>query len=502
MSSELFLGLDIGTSGIKAIVIDGRGNQVNLYSREYPMICTEPGMAEIDPEQILTAFIQVARDSVAEPGSKGHYIEAVGLSTQLFSFLAVDIDGKPLTNLITWADNRSINQAEDIKEHFDYRKMYDSTGCRTRHPMYPVSKILWLKETQPELYQKAHKFITIKEYILWKLFGEYVIDITDASTTGCFNIHSFQWDDYILRHVLELDIAKFGEPVDCLHILKKMKPEYAAAMGVHPLTPVITGSGDGMLANLVCGVIDNTSMSCTIGTSGALRVTAPKPLLDPEQRTWCYCFTRDLWVAGGAINNGGIVLKWLRDNFREQFQYDLEQEKLDNVYQLLDKFAAEIRPGSDGLLFLPFLTGERSPNWNAHAKGLIYGFQLVHGRKHLVRAAMEGVMYRMFSVYQVLTALNGEVRQLKASGGYANSDVWLQIQADVFDKEIIITKVREASAFGAACLAMTVIRGDGDLSKSLPKMEGAGVVRPNPENVEIYRDGYRKFVELYGKVMG
>jgi gluconokinase len=233
----------------------------------------------------------------------------------------VDADGKPLTNLITWADNRSIHQAEDIKEHFDYRKMYQNTGCRTQHPMYPVSKILWLKETQPELYQKAHKFITIKEYILWKLFGEYVIDITDASTTGCFNIHSFQWDDYSLRQVLELDIAKFGEPVDCLYILKKMKPEYAAEMGIDPLTPVMVGSGDGMLANLACGVVDNTSMSCTIGTSGALRVTVPKPLLDPEQRTWCYCFTRDSWVAGGAINNGGIVLKWLRDNYREQFRF-------------------------------------------------------------------------------------------------------------------------------------------------------------------------------------
>ncbi len=502
MPSELFLGLEIGTSGIKAIVIDGHGNQIGLCSREYPMICAGPGMAEIDPEQIMAAFIQVTRDLVTDSGLKGNCVEAIGISTQLFSFLALDAGGKPLTNLITWADNRSLPQADSIKARFDYRKMYQNTGCRTQHPMYPVSKILWFKETQPELYRKTDKFITIKEYILWKLFGEYVIDITDASTTGCFNIHSFEWDGYILEQVLELDISKFGRPVDCTCVLKKMRSEYAAAMGITPETPVIAGSGDGMLANLACGVVDNTSMSCTIGTSGALRVTITQPLLDPEQRTWCYCFTRDAWVAGGAINNGGIVLKWLRDNFREQFQFDLEREKPANMYQLMDKFAAEIKPGSDGLIFLPFLTGERSPNWNARAKGLMYGLQLVHGRKHFIRAAMEGVMYRMFSVYEVLTGLNGEVRELKANGGYATSGIWLQIQADIFDQEITIAKVREASAFGAAYLAMAAVNGDRDPTKDLPKMEGTKVIKPNPENVKIYKGGYREFMELYGKVMG
>ncbi|HOJ10022.1 MAG TPA: gluconokinase [Clostridiales bacterium] len=497
---DLYMGVDIGTSGVRAALFDKNGKQLGLHHEEYPMICSEPGMGELDPERVFNSTINVVKLCIEISGADSKNIAAIGFSTQLFSILAVDSEGKCLTNVITWADKRSIAHADLIKDKHDYVKMYNSTGCRAQHPMYPVSKVLWLKDTMPEIFAKTHKLVSIKEYVLFKLFGKYVIDITDASTTGYFNIHDFTWDKYIIDDVLGISPDILGEAVDCTFVLKNMKKEYAEKMGISPETPVVIGSGDGMLANVGCGVFDNTSMSSTIGTSGALRIATEKPILDPLQRTWCYCFTRDTWVAGGAINNGGIVLKWLRDQHRAAYEAEAREADMDDVYQLFDSYAMEINPGSDGLIFLPFLTGERSPNWNASTKGTIHGMQLIHNKKHLVRAAMEAVMYRMFSVYEILTAFSDNVKLVLANGGYANSDIWLQIQADVFNREIAVAGIGEASAFGASYVAMAATGAISSLRQPLPAMQPKKAIKPIRENSEIYKNAYKNFKDLYGRI--
>lgn len=502
MPMKLFMGIDIGTSGIRAAVFDQDGRQLGLSYREYPMICSQPGMAELDPGRVFDSLIEVVKSCTEQVTAAGDDIEAIGLSTQIHSFIAVDSEGRCLTNVITWADTRPLKQVEMIKNTFDCGMLYNNTGCRIQHPMYPLSKILWLKNEYPDIFSRAAKFITIKEYVLFRLFGRFVIDITDASATGCFNIHKFTWDEYILRHVIGVDETKFGEPVECTNILRNLKPEFACQMGLDPAVPVVIGSGDGMLANVGCGGFDDTSMSCTIGTSGALRIAVDKPLLDPLQRTWCYCFTRDTWVAGGAINNGGIVLKWLRDEYREQYEYEMENTGLKSIYELFDRYASKIGPGSEGLIFLPFLTGERSPNWNANARGTIHGLQLIHGKKHFIRAAMEGVIYRMFSVYEVITQLNNNVKQIMANGGYTNSDIWLQIQADIFNKEIAVAGIGEAAAFGAAYVAMAAVGAVASLRHPLPCMKPQKVVCPVEDNHIVYKDGYKQFKELYSRIYG
>ncbi len=500
MAKSLFMGIDIGTTGVRAAVFDMEGNQLGLAYKEYPMICTEEGMSELDPEVIFQALIEVVRNCKQETDKLDGKIEAIGFSTQMHSFLAVDNEGRHLTNVITWADTRSVRQADMIRDNFNCAELYNKTGCRVQHPMYPLSNILWLRETRPEIFNKTAKFVTIKEYILFRLFGEYLIDITDASATACLNIHNFEWDEDILKEVLKVGRDKFGQPVDCTYVMKGMKKEYASAMGIDPGTLLVAGSGDGIMANVGCGVFDDTSMSCTIGTSGALRIAVDKPLLDPLQRTWCYCFTRDTWVAGGAINNGGIVLRWLRDEYRQQFEHEAQQLGLKSVYKLFDRYAEEIKPGSDGLIFLPFLTGERSPGWNANAKGTIYGLQLIHGKKHLVKATMEGIIYRMFSVYEVISQINSNVKQIKANGGYVNSQIWLQIQADVFNKEIAVAGVGEAAVFGAAYTAMAAVGAVSSLRHPLKVMEPSRTVKPIPGNAEIYQKAYRQFKEIYTKM--
>ena len=498
--AETFMGIDIGTSGVRAALFDRKGTQLSLTHVEYPMICTEPDMAELDPDIVLDSLVQVVKKTISDAGINSAELEGMGLSTQLFSFMALDAHGEKLTNIITWADIRSIQQAETIGREFDCSKLYNLTGCRVQHPMYPLSNILWLKQSKPDVFAKAAKFITIKEYILFRLFGEFVVDIGDASATACFNIHSFNWDDTVLKEVLGVSDDKFGDPVECTYTLRGMKAEYAGRMGILSDTPVVVGSGDGMLANYACGVVDDTSMSCTIGTSGAIRISVNTPLLDPLQRTWCYCFTKDSWIAGGAINNGGIVLKWLRDEYRKQYEYEAEAAGAKSIYELFDRYAAEISPGCDGLIFLPFLTGERSPNWNANARGTLHGLRLAHGRKHFIRAAMEGVMYRMFSVYEILSKFNENAVQIVANGGYANSGIWLQIQADIFNREIAVAGIPEAAVFGAACTAM-VSRGALDGFKSrLDCMQPQRIVKPASGNNSIYMESFRQFKEIYDKI--
>lgn len=497
---QLFMGVDIGTSGVRAALFSLDGTQVSLVHQEYPMICTEQGMGELDPEQVFSSFIYVIKNCIESSGSNQDKIEAIGLSTQLFSLLAVDDTGRCLTNVFTWADTRAVNQAEAVTTKYDFQKIYYHTGCRGQHPMYPLGKLLWLKETKPEIFVKAYKFISIKEYILFRLFHEYRIDMTDASTTGCFNIHTFEWDPYILEEVLGVGREKFGQVAEGTFSFHHMDPVIAAEMGIRTDIPVVIGSGDGMLANVGCGVFDDTSMSCTIGTSGALRITVDKPLLDPMQRTWCYCFTRESWVAGGAINNGGIVLKWLREQSRQQFEHELKSTGENSIYSLFDRYVREIEPGSENLTFLPFLTGERSPNWNANAKGVLYGLRLGHGQKHIIRAAMEGVMFRLFSVFEVLTEINPNAKQIKCNGGYVNSDVWLQMQSDIFNREIAVSGISEASAFGAAYIAMVGVNAVKDLQTRLQVMEPVKIIRPLSENIDVYQKAYRQFKDIYSRL--
>jgi gluconokinase len=502
MFDKLFMGIDIGTSGIRAALFDEVGSQISLYHKEYPMICDKPGMSELDPELVFNSLLEVVKKCNEAVKERIVSIRAIGLSTQLHSIMAVDKNGNPITNVITWADTRSMPQADYIRDNFNNSELYRRTGCRTQHPMYPLSKILWIKETKPYIYESAYKFVSIKEYILYKLFKRFVIDITDASCTAYFNIHNFQWDEYILENILKIDADKFGEPVECTYLLDNMDKSYADIMGIGHNIPVVVGSGDGMLANVGCGVFDDTSMSFTIGTSGALRIAVDKPLLDENGRTWCYCFSKDTWVAGGAINNGGIILRWLRDSFKKQYEYDTSVEGENSIYELFSKYASEVKPGADGLIFLPYLTGERSPGWNATAKGTLHGLQLIHGRKHIIRAAMEGVMYKMYSVFEVIAQINNNVKVIIGNGGYVKSDVWLQIQADLFNKEIAVAGIGEAAAFGAAYTAMAAIGAIRNLKTPLPAMEPSRIIRPIVENHQVYQAAYSDFKSLYKQFYG
>lgn len=500
---EGFIGLDIGTSSVRAVLFDTKGFDLYKSSMEYSIVYKDGCIAEVDPKKIFQFTIGVIKDCAENAKNRGIQVAGIGLSCQMHSLMAVDGRGEPLTNVITWADARSWKEADFIKENHDVAKLYQITGCRIQHPMYPLSKILWIKNNLREVFNSTQKFITIKEFIIFKLFGEYVVDYTLAACQGYFDIHSFRWDDFLLYEVLGIGKDKLSEPVDCLYCLKGMKPEYENAMGISGV-PVVIGSGDGIMANLGCGAFEEGVFSSTIGTSGAIRTMACRPLTGLRQETWCYPFSKNLWAVGGAINNGGLVLKWLKNEFIKQFESDgIQYEEgiyKKDIYRLFDRFASEVSAASDGLIFLPYLTGERSPDWNASVRGIMYGLDLSHGKKHIIRAAMEGIMYRLFSVYDVLSKINTEPTKIIASGGYARSDIWLKIQADIFNKDICVTGAGETSALGAAYLCMVALGRASDNREFLPAMKVQRVIKPDEKAHEIYEKGYRKAMDIYHRL--
>ena len=454
MSDSYFIGVDIGTTSTKAIVFDATGVMKGKGDRGYPIVVPHPGWAEQDPETIFTAMLLAIREAIEQANVSKTAIAALGFSGAMHSLIAVDASGKPLTAAIIWADNRSVEQTTQLKEDGIGHEIYLQTGTPI-HPMSPLPKLLWMKQLAPEVFHQAAKFISIKEYIFYQLFKRFVVDYSIASTTGLFNLRQLHWDTTALSFI-GINADRLSEPVPTTYVLRGVKQEYADTMGIDAATPIVIGASDGVLANLGVGAITPNQVAITIGTSGAVRTVVPKPLTDPKGRTFCYTLTENHWVIGGASNNGGIVLRWLQDQFCQAEVASAHQLQVD-PYEVMTKAASEIAAGAEGLLFLPFLSGERAPYWNAEARGIFFGVSLHHQRAHFIRAVLESILFAVYSINLALNDLIYTKREIRASGGFARSKTWLQMTADIFGSELVVPQVFEGSGFGAAVLAMFAV---------------------------------------------
>jgi gluconokinase len=451
MNESYFIGVDIGTTSTKAIVFSASGRIKGQGNRGYPLSVPQPGWAEQDPEEIFAAMVQAISDAVKQANVPTAAIAAVGFSAAMHSLIALDADSKPLTPVIIWADNRSINQTQRLQQDDTGHNLYLRTGTPI-HPMSPLTKLLWMREEAADIFQKAAKFISIKEYVFYKLCNRFVVDYSIASATGLFNLKQLQWDQDAIA-LVGIQTDQLSEPVSTTHILRGLKPDYAEAMGLEPQTALVIGASDGVLANLGVGAIAPQQLAITIGTSSAVRTVVSAPLTDPKGRTFCYALTENHWVIGGPSNNGGIILRWLRDQF---CQPEVDQAKQMGVdpYEVMIGAAAAIPAGANGLICLPFWSGERAPYWNAEARGVFFGVGLHHQRAHFIRAVLEGVLFSVYSINLALQELIGAAPEIRASGGFARSKVWLQMTADLFGYEVLVPQTFESSGFGAAALAM------------------------------------------------
>ncbi|WP_343744645.1 gluconokinase [Chitinophaga sp.] len=472
------IGVDIGTSSAKTIGLAPQKEVVvGVYQQAYATRYPQPGYAEQDPLLLLNAVKKGIREVVSQAGRPP---AAVSFSSAMHSIMAVDRQGNALTPLILWADNRSEPQALALRDTEAGRRLYRQTGTPV-HAMSPLCKLRWMGETQPALFARAAIFPGIKEYILYHFFGRYISDHSIASATGLFDIATLQWSPEALEYA-GITAAQLPEPVPATFRLPPLLPAVAAELGIPADTPFIIGGSDGCLAQLGSRALGPGHATITIGTSGAVRMASSRPQTDAHGRLFTYLLTDDVYITGGATNNGGALLQWLvRDFLRMPL----------TALQPLVEEALQTDTGS--LLCLPYLLGERAPVWNSHATAAFVGIRPGHTAAHFMRAMLEGICFALLSIRQALTETAGPVRRISVSGGFTATPGWIQLLADIFGQEMELHQQNDASALGAILLAARELR--------LPEGDGEGaaamVFHPDSDKYQGYQKKFERFQRLY-----
>lgn len=496
-NQEVWIGVDVGTTGVRAIAYTAEGVSVSSSEAFYPLLTPHPDWAEESALQIYEAVEEVVKKTAAQLRYKNKELSGIALSTVMHSFAGLDENKEPLMDMQTWADSRSAGIVRDMKKDPDLcRKFYERTGCPI-HASYPLAKVIWLKTYQPDLFGQMKYVGSLKDYIFYNLTGEWVIDKSTASTSGMYNERTLSWDDEILAYA---GISKeYMPPVVSTTYSHALSDVASAKLGLPKGLPVVIGATDGVLVNVGIGAVNPGQLSCTIGTSGALRMLTKEPKTDPKMRTWCYNLVDDVWVAGGAINNGGMILRWVRDKICHYGGNTLESLDID-PYDLMTMKAEHVEAGADGLICLPHFTGERAPYWNSELRGMFFGFSLNHSRSHMIRAVMEGICYCLNSVMVALKEF-GPVEDIRVSGSFTKSQLWLQILSDVLNEPITLPDNSEGAAFGAAVLGFISSGKLKSIADTAELVHAKKVYTPQAGNAETYKELYSIFEQLYDNLL-
>ena len=487
---DCILTIDINTSAVKIHAFDLNGRVICWKKGSYPTFHPQPDYSEQDPEQIFITTLYILKNLMNEHiHPKKYKVKAICFSSSMHSVLPVDKSGNPLGNAIIWADNRGAKEAELLKKLPQNESIYHATGTPI-HPMSPLIKITWLKNNDQERFVQTYKFISVKEYVTKQLTGEYVIDHSIASSTGLFDIHKLNW------HQESLDFAgisadRLSEPVSVFNDDLILKKEYCVTLGLSQKTKLIIGSSDGCLATLGAGIIGEGKATITIGSSGAVRVAGRQVLRDEKQRFFNYLLTDGYYISGGPTNNGGVVFEW----FARQFGDFSEGLEFEDVLNDLFKIAAQVKSGSEGLLFLPYLLGERAPLWNANARGMYFGLNINHEQKHFVRATLEGILFEMYSIGKILET-HRNFEDIYINGAYASLPLWTQILADMFGKTVHINDNHDSVAMGAALLAFTKLGVYSNLEEAAATVKSIETYEPNLKN----HDNYMKYFKIFERL--
>ena len=484
---QVIMAIDIGTSSTRAALVDAELKIRSIGASKYGLSTPKPGWAEQSPQEIVAALDQAVRACLAG-APRGAEIAGMALDSAMHSLICVGADGAPLTNVWTWADMRAAGEAAALAGRPDARELYRRTGCPV-HAMYFPAKIAWLKANDPDLFRTAARFVSIKSFLLHHLTGEWAEDLSIASGYGLLNIESLEWDPLALE-IAGIGSERLPRPVEPGHTAGLLRPELARAWGLEQL-PVVAGGADGPLANAGAGCIAQGDMAITVGTSSAVRMFSSRPKVDREARTWGYYLGDATWVVGGAINGGASTLDWLVRTFPGIAEGP-------NVHESLDRMAASVKPGSEGLILAPYLAGERNPGWQAEARGYLAGLGLHHGAAHFVRAVMEGIAYQIAWVYEAVADVAGTPERIRITGGFVSSATWPKILADVLGRTLEVPAEKEGSLVGCAAFGLGAL---------IPGLDWRTLARAIPVQASIEPDmaaheRYRRYFETYKRLYG
>jgi len=475
--NSLILAIDIGTTSTKGLAVCCDGRVVASHQGFYPTFYPRADFAEQDPQQIYRAVLEVIV-KVIQQLTDDYVLKGLSFSSAMHSIMAVDVHAKPLTPLVIWADTRSTPQSKAVRNSLLGKVLHHETGAPV-HPMSPLCKLIWWKENKPELISTAHKFISMKEFVVHQLCGEYVVDYSIASASGLFNIHSLQWHPEALR-LTGVKVVQLSKLVNATFTCS-IKPEIQNLLSI-PNVPVVMGASDGCLAQLGSGAMNKSDLTITIGTSAAVRRVSKKNLEDPQLRLFNYPLDEKRLISGGASNNGTVIIDWFNREFNK-------------VSQNLKEFVQDtdtIPAGCGGLIALPYLLGERAPIYNPEARGVFFGVSVRHTPNHFKKALLEGICYEIFSIVKSVEAVHGPSDKIFVSGGFTYSADWVQLLSNVLGRELIQSEVNDASAIGAAMVGFEALGISFDYRSGERK-----VYEPDTTLSKLYQKQFLLFEQLY-----
>ncbi len=490
----LLLGIDIGTSGTKAIAVDENGKLIASASVEYELLTPRPLWAEQRPRDWWDATCQVCQKIVAQVGADN--ISVVGLSGQMHGLVLLDASGQVLRDAILWCDGRTQAQCDQITSRVGRETLISETA----NPVltgFTAPKILWVREHEPALYERAAMHLLPKDYIRFELTGEYATEVSDASGTSLLNVPERKWSERVCQ-ALDISLDTLPRVYESVEVSGHISAKGAQATGLREGTPVVGGGGDQAAGAVGNGIVQSGIISVTSGTSGVVFAFADTPSVDPQLRLHTFCHAvPNKWHVMGVMLSAGGSLRWYRDTFCNQEKAVAGLMGLDS-YELITREAAQVAAGAEGLLFLPYLTGERTPHPDPLARGAFVGLSIRHSKAHLARAVLEGVAFGLRDSLEIMKSMGVSIGNARASGGGAKSEVWRAIQADVFGLPLSVVAIEEGPALGAALLAGVgagIYSSVEEACDAVVKTQPAA--RVDEANAAIYDRLYASYSELY-----
>lgn len=493
--AEVVVGLDVGTTAAKASAFGIGSSWRRTVVREYPLLHPRPGWEVQDPQVLLAAAVAALGELVEQTG--GAKVVAVSLSSAMHGLIGLGPGGRPVTPLLTWADSRAGDVATELRRDERADRLHRVSGTPV-HSMSPLTKLMWFARHDAATAERVVTWIGLKDWIVLALTGTLATELSSASGTGLLDLTTGDWNPEALD--LAGVPAEKLPPVLATTSALGLSRAVATRVGLPTATAVVLGAGDGPLGNLGTGAITPGVAGLSLGTSGALRmVVEGGPVVDHGGGLFCYALTDDTWVVGGAVSNGGVVVRWCGDVFAKDMLRTAEGGFADAD---LLAMARSVPVGSDGLVMLPYLMAERAPLWDPDLPGAYLGVRRFHGRGHFVRAAVEGVALQMSTILDEIEQIR-PVTSIRATGGVFRSTLWRVVLASALDRPLTVTGGAEGSALGAAALALYGLgRADslGDALARLPGGEDDEPIRPSQADVAAYRDLRARVTELAGAV--
>lgn len=494
-----FIGIDVGTSGTKTILTDSKGNILASATFEYPLYQPNIGWAEQNPLDWWEASANGIKAVLQDSGVAPDDVKAVGLTGQMHGLVMLDKDYNVIRPSIIWCDQRTAAECDEITQKVGKERLIEITA-NPALTGFTASKILWVKNNEPQNYERVYKILLPKDYIRFKLTGEFATDVSDASGMQLLDVKNRCWSDEVLAK-LEIDKSFLGKVYESPEVTGAVSDEASKITGLKKGTLVVAGGGDQAAGAVGNGIVRSGVISSTIGSSGVVFAHLDEAKIDPQGRVHTFCHAvPNKWHVMGVTQGAGLSLKWFRDNFAhvEKAAYEFIDK---DPYILMDQEAELANPGSDGLVFLPYLMGERTPILDPYAKGIFFGITAKHTRKEFIRAVMEGVVFSLKNCLDILAEMGIDIKEIRVSGGGAKSKLWRQMQADIFEMDVWTLNSKEGPAFGAAILASVGAGSYKSVEEACDTMiKKVEVCKPNEALFNVYRKSYNLYNMLYPRV--